>query len=43
MEVVSFGETFFLIEFYLEQDNELTDAEVEEIHRTMVMDDLDFK
>lgn len=30
-------------EFYLEQDNELTDAEVEEIHRTMLMDDSDFK
>lgn len=31
------------MEFCLEQDNELTDAEVEEIHRTMVMDDSDFK
>ena len=30
-------------EFYLECDNELTDMEVEEIHRTMLMDDSDFK
>ena len=30
-------------EFYLERDNELTDMEVEEIHRTMLMDDSDFK
>lgn len=29
--------------FYLERDNELTDIEVEEIHRTMLMDDSDFK